>query len=205
MVVTLSQTWDWCVRNRLWLASLAGGAALNAVFILLASLAPVGHLPPMPQREIAAAPIEIVVHRRALPPPSLDALAAEAPPTLLPPRFQPRMSLRQTLPGGAPQLALPQLRLNLNPCTPEDERRAAAPECVAEREWLRADRDAAELLGPNAQGYTLDEVAVARGWIKPKPRSGQDAMAATTDATLPEQIFKDAPFPPHAIERSGGW
>jgi hypothetical protein len=107
--------------------------------------------------------------------------------------------------GGMGASSLQGLNLGFARCDPADDERMRAPECAAPQEWLRADRDASALFGPGANGMTLDEFAAARGWIKSKPRKGQDALAATTDTTLPEQIFKDAPFPPDPIERTGGW
>ncbi len=207
MIVIFSQLAESCVRNRVWLVSLGLAAAINLALIWLAGLATPGRLAAL-QRPSAGRPFEIVMRRIAPPPPALDALGlSESPPAALPPRFRPRSPSRQALPDLRLDGAIPpaQVRLNLNPCPLDDPDSLRRPGCTPSPDWLRADRDVSDLLGSNAQGYTLDEIAAARGWIKAKPRTGQDAMAAATDATLPETIFKDAPFPPPAIERSGGW
>lgn len=206
MIVYLAQWLAWFRANRLWLASLGAAAAINAILFWLASLAPMGRLPKF-EPEYRTAPVEIMI-RRLAPPPPPEVSAAETPPVIFPPRQRwrsPPAKPKWAKTGGweAPFQA-PPLHLNLSPCDPADDERMRAPECAAPQEWLRADRDASALFGPGASGMTLDEFAAARGWIKSKPRKGQDALAATTDTTLPEQIFKDAPFPPHAIERSAG-
>jgi hypothetical protein len=204
MLITLSQTRNWTRANAVWLASLGAAALINALFVALATLAPMGNLP-RAQPQTNATPLEIVRRIRPPPPPDLTASQAEAPPTILPPRFRPRPLPAINAASNPAASTLPlRLRLNLNSCEAAGPHDPPAPDCKTSAEWLRADRDASDLLGPAAQGYTLDEVAAARGWIKPKPRGGQDAMAATTDATLPETIFKDAPFPPDAIERAAG-
>lgn len=206
MIVTLSHWIDAAGRHRVWLASLGAAAAINFALFWLASIAPMGRLAKV-ETDARIAPVEIVMRRRVPPPPDLPALGTPEPAIALPPRFRPKILAVQALPDLQNSLVLPppRLRLNLNPCDPADDEAMRRLDCAPPRDWARADRDAAELLGPETQGMTLDEVAAARGWIKPKARSGQDAMAATTDTTLPEQIFKDAPFPPHAIERTGGW
>jgi hypothetical protein len=204
MIVFFSQLADSVLRNRVWLASLGAAVAINALLFWLASIAPMGHLPGVEQAP-REAPVEIVVRRRVPPPPDLSRLA-DTPSAVLPPRFRPRSPVLKPIPDLRRETLLPppRLRLNLNPCDPADDDQGLRPDCAPPRDWVRADRDASDLLGSQTQGYSLDEVAVARGWIKPKPRTGQDAMAAQTDTTLPQSIFKDAPFPPHAIERSAG-
>jgi hypothetical protein len=208
MIVVLAQWLDWARTNAVWLMSLGLAAGLNALFILLATWAPQSprhaQNPPAKPRSVD---IEIIRRFRVPPPPNLNALRAEAPPATLPTRFKPRQVQTGAPPPQTAQDMLklpPRLRLNLDLCRPTDPDARDAANCAPPDQWRRADSDASDLLGPETQGYTLDEVAVARGWIKAKPRTGQDAMATTTDAILPETIFKDTPFPPNAIETTAG-
>lgn len=204
MIVTFAQWADWVRGNRIWLASLATAVAINFCLFWLASIAPMGRLAGMDMTS-RVSPVEIVMPRRIPPPPDLSNLT-DAPPSSLPLRFRPQNRMLRAHPGidtNTPVSAL-RLRLNLNPCDPAADDGIEKPECAPPSQWQRADRDASVLLGAKAQGYTLDEVAVARGWIKPKPSRGQDSMAAKTDMTLPGSIFQDPPFPPPPIEKTAG-
>lgn len=46
---------------------------------------------------------------------------------------------------------------------------------------LRGNPDAGSLFSAGDQGYTIDEAAARRGWVKPEPPTGQDAQKVTTD------------------------
>jgi hypothetical protein len=203
MIVSLAQWLTWTRANRLWLASLAAAAILNAVFLALASLAPMGQIPGIRPKE-APNSVEIVM-RRAPPPP--DTTASEDPPFIFPPRHRDRARRSSKSEGGwgasSPSAnrssAMPGLNLGILRCDPDDREAMRRPDCAAP-EWR----------GTASQDQDLDALAIARGWVKPKaePRTRQSALSEETDASAPElrgSLFKDPPFPPHpSMPQSAG-
>lgn len=187
MIVSLAQSLAWMRANRLWLASLAAACALNAIFLGLASLAPMGRLPGLrPQEPLN--PVEIVMRRRVPPPPPDLSGSSESPPSSLPPRFRPQTPSSPATPKAQVQLPPPRLNLGIARCDPDDREAMRRPDCAA-LQWT----------GTASEDWELDELAAARGWVKPKPepRSRQSTMSETADASAPElrgQLFKDPPF-----------
>lgn len=212
MIVIWKHTADWLLRNQRWLLSLAGAAALNLALMGLMSQVEFGGLEtqglrPQPQ------PVVYVFLPRVPPLPHLgepDVLPDDLGPSL-PPRLRTKAVTQPGLPPEwqGPTQSRAQLNLTANPCAPAEWDRAPAPDCAPPQDWQRAGRDASELLGEAARGLSLDEAAIARGWIKTKPIAAdrQSAMAEQTDvsgAALQGLIFKDAPFPPEPGAQAAG-
>jgi hypothetical protein len=197
MIGYIGDTAAWIAANPRWLASLAAAAAINVMLLGLMSWGHVGTRPRVESNPPAKA-IDFVFRPRVPPPPDLSSatLAPEAIAPRLPARFQPKIPI-QALTNVRRELALPapQMRLDLNPCDPDDVDLLRKPDCAPPQEWLRAERDASEMFGPETKGKTLDEVAYERGWkVRKLPNTRLDSMAGRVDSTIPDSIFKNSPF-----------
>ena len=129
------------------------------------------------------------------PPPKLDGALADVAISIMP-RFRPRIVMPRGVPlittteRGSPAEALFRYWCSNRPDTIEAAGRACPSDVMTNGyaalpdRGLIGDADAGTLLGAQDQGYTIDEAAVRRGWIKPKPPKGQDAQKAVTDKTV---------------------
>jgi len=171
-----------------WIAAIA----LHLLLVVLAGYLitpPHDYLKPEPAAERSFA-----VVRLPPPPPRLEGAPSDVAMSIMP-RFRPRYYLPKgvplitTAPYGSPAEALFRYWCTNRPDTIEASGRmcpsdvpfnglAALPERGTGR-----DDDASTLLGAGDRGYTVDEAAVRRGWIKPKPPTGQDALKNQTDKT----------------------
>ena len=167
--------------------------ALHIVLVLFASylIAPprdfLKQEPPQQQ------PFAVV--RLPPPPPKLDGALANVSISIMP-RFRPRIvrpegvPLLMTTERGSAAEALFRYWCSNRPDTIEAAGRMCPSDvmmnglaALPERGTL-GNPDAGTLLGAQDQGYTLDEAATRRGWVKPKPPTGQDAQKAITDKTV---------------------
>ena len=164
--------------------------ALHVLLFLFAGYlieAPLDFLKREPPREQSFA-----VVRLPPPPPKLNGALAEINTTIMP-RFRPRVvrpsgvALQMTTVRGSAAEAIFRYWCANRPDTIEATGRNCPSDVVMNglaalpERGLLGDNDAGALLGAADRGYTLDEAAVRRGWIKPHPPSGQDAQAETTD------------------------
>jgi hypothetical protein len=130
------------------------------------------------------------------PPPRVDGELAPTSSSIMP-RFRPRYFLPRGVPlittheYGSAAEALFRYWCSNRPDTIEAAGRLCPSDvpfnglaALPERNGLIGEPDAGALLGAGDQGMTLDEAAVRRGWIKPKPPTGQDALKAKTDKTV---------------------
>ena len=126
------------------------------------------------------------------PPPKLDGALSDVAISIMP-RFRPRIVMQQGAPlitssqHGSAAEALFRYWCANRPDTIEAAGRQCPSDVVMNglaalpERGLLGNRDAGDLFGAGDQGYTIDEAAARRGWVKPKPPSGQDAQKATTD------------------------
>jgi hypothetical protein len=126
------------------------------------------------------------------PPPKIDAALADIAIAIMP-RFRPRVvrpvgvPLQMTTERGSAAEAIFRYWCANRPDTIEATGRLCPSDVVMNglaalpERGLLGDPDAGSLFGAGDQGYTIDEAAARRGWVKPKPRIGQDAQKAKTD------------------------
>ena len=173
----------------------AAAIALHVVLVLLAGylIAPPQYLfklePPDEEHHFA------VVHLPP-PPPRLEGELAATAISIMP-RFRPRYFLPKGVPlittreyGNAAEALFRYWCMN-RPDTIEATGRMCPSDvpfnglaALPQRNGLIGEPDAGTLLGAGDQGMTLDEAAARRGWVKPKPPTGQDALRAKTDKTV---------------------
>ena len=171
-----------------WIAALA----LHVVFFIMLGVLmkpPPDFIEPETQPEQVMA-----VVRLPPPPPQLAGAFAETPASIMP-RFRPRIPMPQGVPlimtrePGSAAEALFRYWCTNRPDTIESTGRMCPSDvpfnglaALPERGLIGAP-DASTLLGAADRGYTIDEAAVRRGWVKPKPQTGQDALSNKTDKT----------------------
>ena len=173
---------------------LSAAIALHIVLVLTA-----GYLIAPPHEFLRPEPPEehhyVVVHLPP-PPPRLEGELAATSASIMP-RFRPRYYLPRGTPlitthqyGNAAE-ALFRYWCSNRPDTIESTGRMCPSDvpfnglaALPERNGLIGEPDASTLLGADDRGMTLDEAAARRGWVKPKPPSGQDALKAKTDKTV---------------------
>ena len=170
-------------------------AAAIALHILLVALAGYLIAPPldyMKQEPPRDHPFAVV--RLPPPPPKLDGTLSDVSINILP-RFRPRYRLPQGVPlittteRGSAAEALFRYWCSNRPDTIEAAGRMCPSDVVMNglaalpERGLIGNADASSLFGAGDRGYTVDEAAARRGWVKPKPPTGQDALKAKTDKT----------------------
>ena len=166
--------------------------ALHILIILFAGYLispPVDFVKQEPPREL---PFTFV--RLPPPPPKLDGALADLSLSIMP-RFRPRMvmprgvPLRMTTEHGSAAEAFFRYWCANRPDTIEATGRMCPSDVVMNglaalpERGLLGNRDAGSLFGAGDRGYTIDEAAVRRGLVKPRPPAGQDAQKAPTDKT----------------------
>ncbi|MBI1213885.1 MAG: hypothetical protein GC190_20680 [Alphaproteobacteria bacterium] len=129
----------------------------------------------------------------APPPPRLEGELAPTSISIMP-RFRPRYYLPKGVPlistreyGNAAE-ALFRYWCTNRPDTIESTGRLCPSDvpfnglaALPEHNGLIGNSDAGALLGAGDRGYTIDEAAARRGWVKPKPPTGQDGLQTKTD------------------------
>lgn len=170
-------------------------AAAIALHVLLVILAGYLIAPPRfalkPEREKEEV---FAVVRLPPEPPRIQGAPADTSFNIMP-RFRPRYHLPKGVPlittteRGSAAEALFRYWCTNRPDTIEAAGRMCPSDvpfnglaALPERGGLGND-DASTLLGAADRGMTLDEAAVRRGWAKPRPPAGQDALKETTDKT----------------------
>ena len=173
-------------RARPWAAAI-GLHILLALFAGYLIAPPIDFVKQEPPREV---PIAVV--RLPPPPPKLDVAFAGIALSIMP-RFRPRIvkpvgvPLQMTTERGSAAEALFRYWCANRPDTIEATGRMCPSDVVMNglaalpERGLLGNPDAGSLLGAGDRGYTIDEAAARRGWVKPKPPTGQDAQKATTD------------------------
>jgi hypothetical protein len=171
-----------------WIAALA----LHALFVVVAGYVLVAPRDYVRPEEETVRPFLVV--RLPPPPPRLEGALADTTVNILP-RFRPRIPMPQGVPlimtreRGSAAEALFRYWCTNRPDTIESTGRMCPSDvpfnglaALPERGMI-GEPDASALLGADDRGYTIDEAAVRRGWVKPKPPSGQDALQGKTDKT----------------------
>lgn len=140
------------------------------------------------------------------PPPKLQGALADVSISIMP-RFRPRVvmprgaPLQMTTERGSAAEALFRYWCANRPDTIEATGRMCPSDVIMNglaalpERGLLGNQDAGALLGAGDQGYTIDEAAARRGWVKPKPPSGQENQKAVTDKVTG----------PHADDVYGGY
>ncbi len=136
----------------------------------------------------------VTFERLPPPPPKLEGDLAAVTITMSP-RFRPRIvkpqgvPLKMTNEFGSPAVALFRYWCANRPDTMEATGRTCPNDvpftglAALPQQALSNHADAGALFGPGDQGYTIDEAAARRGWVKPKP-SAEAAQRAKTDKTV---------------------
>lgn len=176
------------------IAPVSAAVALHILLVLAA-----GYLIAPPREMLKPEPPAerpFAVVRLPPPPPRLEGELAPTAVTIMP-HFRPRYFLPKGVPlittreyGNAAE-ALFRYWCSNRPDTIEATGRLCPPDtafnglaALPQRSGLIGEPDAGALLGAGDQGMTLDEAAARRGWIKPKPPTGQDALKNKTDKTV---------------------
>ena len=164
----------------------------------------------LPKPEVVEARI-VAIAAPPPPPPDVEALGPVDAPVVVP-RFRPREPLgvnperRQRT--GDPALAVWKYLCNRDLSLSDAVRR----ECPAfnfgsvdldVRAPLNRQGDSGVMIGNDTATMSLEEVGVARGWIKRPPPRGQSGLASTTDqVNQPDgpELYKDLPSLKHPIE-----
>lgn len=163
--------------------------------------------PPAVERQIVA----VVAAPPPPPPPDVETFASEDAPVLVP-RFRPReprgLNPEAQRRHGDPALAVWKYLCNRDR-TLGDTVKRECPEFefggldMNVRDPLTRRGDAGVMVGNGTATMSLEEAAVARGWIKAPPPRGQSGLASTTDQVnkpKDHELYEDLPSLKHATE-----
>jgi hypothetical protein len=161
----------------------------------------------MKKDQLQEAPPLLVV-RLPPPPPKMTGELAAIASTIMP-RFRPRYHMPKGVPlitttqRGSPAEALFRYWCSNRPDTIEATGRLCPSDVIMNglaalpERGLIGDADASTLLGAADRGYSIDEAAVRRGWVKPKPPIGQDGLKGKTDKVTgahSDGVYGDYPW-----------
>jgi hypothetical protein len=117
------------------------------------------------------------------------------------PRFRPRMpAMARARREGDPALAVWKYLCNRDGSLSEATQRSC-PEFhfgdvdLGALDPLNRGGDSGVMLGADSRTMTLEEAAVAKGWIKTPPPKGQTGLAEKTDKSHPDPTERFGPYP----------